>query len=360
VFDRVAPSLKLKWVLDPLDMPFSVKVDKPLTHRDVMDLMRDHYEGTEYDMRDGIAAGPFRDPNRPEGEKGDGEYPRAIAIPRTSTSIVIQSRPGANDRIRSGGIAWLAVDDPSSSVHVPFYANTGWFNGSPNIYSRGNLFTFSRDSAWWAFNFVANWMMKNYEHMSAVVLPTVQEKQDMIDKAMEEMEKKAEAMVKDGASPQQLIEEFQNDIQEKIVKDWWSLADYLILRFSDLVDNKCIDAGGPPSGDVWKLSCKVGAPIAFPKWYLDQTGYDHDERPHWMSSFSLAPPESFKDTSPDRAPWLRMPGSWDGKWPTDPIDHESHGLSPVAIGVICFSAGLLVSILLFVMLYAICGRRRSR
>jgi dipeptidase len=54
--------------------PFSVAPDIPLTLRDVMDLHRDHYEGTEFDMTQGLTADPFGIPNRyygPYDGRGD-------------------------------------------------------------------------------------------------------------------------------------------------------------------------------------------------------------------------------------------------------------------------------------------------
>ena len=48
----VAPSLGLKVTGDPASdrYPFSVKPDRPLTVPKLMDVMRDGYEGTEFDL----------------------------------------------------------------------------------------------------------------------------------------------------------------------------------------------------------------------------------------------------------------------------------------------------------------------
>jgi dipeptidase len=43
-------------------------------------------------------------------------------------------------------------------------------------YASGNRFNFTRDSAWWAFDFVSNWMQINFKNMSRVyVYPAVAE-----------------------------------------------------------------------------------------------------------------------------------------------------------------------------------------
>ena len=68
IYDWFAPSLKLDSTLgcwpDTPTYPFSIKPDAPVTLTSVMDLMKDHYEGTEYDMTKGLGAGPFNAPIR--------------------------------------------------------------------------------------------------------------------------------------------------------------------------------------------------------------------------------------------------------------------------------------------------------
>ena len=66
-FNRIAPSrsLSMDYVkgesgADPL--PLWIKPDKKLSVGDVMECMRDHFEGTDFDMTRDIGAGPFRFP----------------------------------------------------------------------------------------------------------------------------------------------------------------------------------------------------------------------------------------------------------------------------------------------------------
>jgi dipeptidase len=62
----LAPSISLPPYTTPYqdDYPFSVPVESMLTPEDLMRVQRDHYEGTEFDLTKGLAAGPYGDPNR--------------------------------------------------------------------------------------------------------------------------------------------------------------------------------------------------------------------------------------------------------------------------------------------------------
>ncbi|HPF71714.1 MAG TPA: C69 family dipeptidase, partial [Candidatus Krumholzibacteria bacterium] len=80
IFRRAAPSLDLspdfhRGVAGAEPYPLFIKPDRKLTTADVMALMRDHYEGTPYDMTQGVGAGPNGYPlrTRPMGFAVDGE-----------------------------------------------------------------------------------------------------------------------------------------------------------------------------------------------------------------------------------------------------------------------------------------------
>lgn len=83
------------------NLPFSVPVDEKLkiAPEDLMRMQRDHFEGTPFSTTEGLASGPYGDPNRFDlsvtGELSldevlQGEYPRTISLFRTSYSFVAQ------------------------------------------------------------------------------------------------------------------------------------------------------------------------------------------------------------------------------------------------------------------------------
>jgi len=152
--------------------PTNVKPDAPVDPGTIMKILGDHYEGTPFDLTQGLAAGPFGNPNRYEGGVPGvpvlkGGFERPISIYRTTFSLVSQSfrrhthfEPEFVSDMK--GVAWYGHDQGSGSVWVPVLA---WQTDLPRSYGWGKQSEFSLDSAWWAFNFVNNWMQLGYNKM---------------------------------------------------------------------------------------------------------------------------------------------------------------------------------------------------
>jgi dipeptidase len=172
VFRRVAPSQA--WPVEQVQglpgqppLPLWVKPERPLQVRDVMGLMRDHFEGTPLDLSQGVGAGPFALPYRwrPMTWKADGQTyvnERAISTQQTGFSFVAQSRDGLPPPI--GGVLWFGLDDTYSTVYVPMYCA---IRAVPRSFAVGtaSFDRFSWDSAFWVFNFVSNWAYTRWSDM---------------------------------------------------------------------------------------------------------------------------------------------------------------------------------------------------
>ncbi|MDQ7827315.1 MAG: C69 family dipeptidase [Candidatus Eremiobacteraeota bacterium] len=170
-FRRTAPSVNIPIERvkglggkKPEPLPLWVKPDKKLSAREVMECMRDHFEGTEFDLSKGVGAGPYHLPYRwrPLTWKvNKQEYfnERSTSTQQTAFSFVSQSRSSLPDCI--GGLLWFGVDDTASTVYVPLYAG---IREVPKPFARGTgSFTeFSWDSAFWVFNFVSNFAYSRY------------------------------------------------------------------------------------------------------------------------------------------------------------------------------------------------------
>lgn len=269
IFDRVKPSAKFSpWVEDGFtrDYPFSVKPDKKLSVRDVFALYRDHYEGTEFDTTQGVAAGPFGNPERyfgpydgksPDvaapGRKMSGAWERPISVFYAGYTFVNQARGWLPDPI--GGICWFAPDKSATSCFVPFYAGV---NDLPRVYQTGNTAKFDRETAWWAFNFVSNWATLKYSYMIKDIQARQKQLEDKEFTALSRVDKRALALYRqDPARARKYLTGYSVKNAEDVVKAWWGLGDYLIAKYSDGYVNKP----------------KIGQEVGYPEWWLDAAGY---------------------------------------------------------------------------------------
>lgn len=270
IFSQLAPSRVNAYIPDPKAYPFSVKVEVSLTIEDIMNLHRDHYQGTEFDLSQGVMAGVWSSPNLEMGATPgiEGGYPRAISIMRSSyTTIGVPQEKHPK--------IFFAVDQPMTSVFVPFYSEA-LQNGSFH-HSFGNPYgpaqqVFNRTTAWWAFDFVANWMSLMYRNMSQEeVYPARDSLQNWVFDQIELLEQKADSSSSDLPG---VLALGQAVIQENVTATWWNLADTLIVRYND----------GYFNFGKYNPSKVVG--IHYPLEWLRMVGYSADfytPSRHWLS-----------------------------------------------------------------------------
>lgn len=241
MFRRAAPSLNLSsdyvmGVEGAKPLPLWIKPDKKLTLRDMMELMRDHFEGTELDLSKGIGAGPYKLPYRwrPLTWKVDGvEYlnERSTSTQQTGWSFITQSRSWLPDVV--GGIIWIGMDDTYSTVYVPMY---GSMREIPKAYAVGtaDFNHFSWDSAFWVFNFVANYAYSRYCDM----IQDIQKVQRVLEGNFIALQPDIEATAMElyKKSPSQAREYLNNysiKLAEQTVKSWKKLGEFLLFKYLD-------------------------------------------------------------------------------------------------------------------------------
>ena len=140
ILNALAPSLGLRYDMD--EMPFSVKPDHKVSVREVMEILRSTYEGTDFDMCQNIKVKMKAPGDTMEREQisplanpwmttmmqntlntiapGTVTFRRTVAVAWCAYSTVIQLRNFLPDNV--GGICWLAVDNPAQSPHLPVFA----------------------------------------------------------------------------------------------------------------------------------------------------------------------------------------------------------------------------------------------
>lgn len=241
MYRRTAPSANYSsdWVMgvenaEPL--PLWIKPDKKLAVRDVMELMRDHFEGTELDMTKDIGAGPYELPYRwrPLTWKVDGqEYlnERATSTQQTGFSFVTQSRSWLPDPI--GGVLWFGVDDTYSTVYIPMYCGITEIPRSFAV-GTGSFREFSWDSAFWTFNFVSNYAYLRYNDMIRDIQLVQRDLEGRFVANQPRIEAAAEALYK--KAPDQAVDyltKYSVGQAESVVKRWRRLGEFLIWKYLD-------------------------------------------------------------------------------------------------------------------------------
>jgi len=259
VLDRVAPSKEFSpWVEDGFttDYPFSVVPDEKLSVADVISLFRDFYEGTEFDLTEGLAAGPFGNPNRYSGSSKliKGSWERAISIFRCDYVFVTQVRNWLPDPI--GGVVWFGAAAPHESILVPLYCG---INDVPYAFDHGNLHEFDADVAGWAMNFMGNWAELKFSYMYPEIQALQQEIEGKLFAVQPAIEAAAAQLYEvDPELCKEFLTDYVANVTNRVMEDVWDFNRYLITKYRDGYINV-------PN---------VGSSAGYPDWWLDAVGYD--------------------------------------------------------------------------------------
>ncbi len=275
MFRRNAPSLELsadfqRGIEGAKPYPLWISPDKKLSLRDVISTMRDHYEGTEYDMTKGIDAGPFGCPVRSRGltwEVDGTEYSweRPISTQQTGFSFISQSRGWLPNPV--GGVYWYGVDDTYTTCYMPLYCG---ITDLPHPFTVGDLQKFSWDSAWWVFNFTANYANLKYAYMIRDIQAVQKRLEDQFIALQPVIEKTALELYRNNPD---LLDEYLTNYSvgqgEMVVKRWIELGEFLLTKYND---GYVKDENGRPRGEgypsAWLREVLKSKPEQFklPTW----------------------------------------------------------------------------------------------
>ncbi len=234
---QLAPSLKLD--ANAENYPLSVKVEKKVSAKDVVNFFRDYYQGTPYDMtaplmvvdKDGKAtkspvASPFA--NRDLLALLKVNYERTIACVRATYVQVSQSRSWLPNEI--GGLVWLGYDNPMATPHTPFYIGNLQM---PKSYMVDGRKQFTRDCAWWAYRQVAQLALFRWQEMIKDIEPVWQE---IENKAFEDqLAVEAKALEQYKVNPlmaRKYLTKYSNEIADKAVERYWKLGEELWVKYT--------------------------------------------------------------------------------------------------------------------------------
>jgi dipeptidase len=248
--------------------PFTIVPDNKLNVADVFALHRDNYEGTEFDLTVGLAAGPFGDPTRFEGQAEGmadkegrltpltGEFERPLNIYRAVYTHVSQSRKGLPDAI--GGVTWFGPDRPASAVLMPFYVGA---TGLPQCMQTADILAFGRGSMWTAFNYVSNYAQLKYSYM----IKDIAAQRDHFESAAFGKQKGLEAQALKlwqagkQAGARKLLTDHSKKNAEAVLAAWWKLSEDLYIKYNDGYINT-------PE--------EIAHPVFYPSWWLKLVGFE--------------------------------------------------------------------------------------
>ncbi|UCD62554.1 MAG: C69 family dipeptidase [Candidatus Zixiibacteriota bacterium] len=239
LFRRAAPSENFspayhRAVKGAEPYPLWIKPDKKLSLSDVFDLMRDHYEGTEFDLTKNVDAGPYGSPYRWRPLKWTVDsvqygWERAISTQQTGFSFVSQSRSWLPDPV--GGVLWYGVDDTYMTCYVPLYCG---IDTVPRPYTVGELGEFSWESAWWVFNFVSNFANLAYSFMMPEIQAVQSELEDVCIIEQPVIDETALKLYKsDPGRAAVYLTNYSVGQGERVVRRWRELGERLITEYND-------------------------------------------------------------------------------------------------------------------------------
>ncbi len=236
IFRRAAPSLHFttdynRGIEGVKPYPLFIKPDKKLRLQDVFSLIRDHYEGTAFDMTSIPEGGPFGNPNRPRplswsSDSANYSWERPISTYNTAFSFVAQLRNYLPDNI--GGIMWFGEDDTYTNCYFPVYCCV---TEIPKAFTIGDIRHYSRESAWWTFNFVANFANVRYRNMVIDIKKVQKELENTFISQQDSIENIA--LQKSGNQRIAFLTQYTRKVGEKVQHRWQALGDFLITKYND-------------------------------------------------------------------------------------------------------------------------------
>eukprot|EP00931_Biecheleriopsis_adriatica_P116212 TRINITY_DN9188_c0_g1_i1.p1 TRINITY_DN9188_c0_g1~~TRINITY_DN9188_c0_g1_i1.p1 ORF type:complete len:652 (-),score=92.06 TRINITY_DN9188_c0_g1_i1:339-2294(-) len=243
--------------------PYPLSLRAPegsVTVQKVMDVHRDHYEGTPYDLTKGMASGPFGNPNRGKTPANAiGQWERAISMYRTTFSFVAEAKPHGR------AVTWFGYDAPHGTAYLPFFGAA--VTGAPEAWHshEGYQSKFSYKVAWWAFNIINQYSDLNFGSIN------------------KEVKAKAHAIEAEGL---QLVAEWENeasDLEETAflkhltrksnafadakLADWWELTGQLWAKFGRyVVTFNETEIGEDAFGQAYPMWWLQSADVGFLSW----------------------------------------------------------------------------------------------
>jgi dipeptidase len=258
VFNTLAPGLDLKY--DSPELPFSVKPEKKVNVRKVLELYRTTYDGTEWEMirnlkvpsktkdKDGNevidtiaspAAHPFMAAEKRDLlnslQKDIIVWNRPVSVQYCAYSWVAQLRDDLPDEI--GGRLFFGFDVPQLSPRIPIYCGNLSLPESFNFCGQDH---FSHDAALWAFRRTNRLAMVNWKIGKETLVPEVAKEEkkmfdeiDFVESHALELLEQDKKNLESGNNTQlckEYLSDYSNSFARSVIDKWWELGDELWVK----------------------------------------------------------------------------------------------------------------------------------
>ena len=252
VLKTLAPSLNL--TMDMEELPLSVKPEQNVSLADMNRLLRETYEGTEWDMtkdmmvtkkikdkdrteRDTIYKSPlaqnwmtndmFEFLNAQRGEKKI-EKQRTISVVWCAYSFVIQCRDWLPDEV--GGVCWWSEDNPGESPRVPLFAGV---TDVPERFKVCGHKRYRPDAALWTYRRTNRLAQVSWGHGRKLIEPAVLSFEQKAADEMPLIENKVSALIREGKKDeaQAYLTRYSFDFIYSTLRCWEEMEGQLWHKF---------------------------------------------------------------------------------------------------------------------------------
>ena len=240
VLSIIAPSLRLD--ANAENYPLSVKAEKKLSVQDMLEIFRNTYQDTPFDMTRSLmavnrkgetvkspVANPFMSSDYLQLFNITSE--RTIACKRATYVQITQSRSWLPDPV--GGVVWLGYDNPVTTPHTPFYCG---ITQMPVSYMVDGREKFRRDCGWWAFRQVSQLASFRWQEMVKDIEKVWKPIEDKAFADQAKIEEEAARLYKENqAKAREYLTKYCLQIANQAVEAYWKLAEDLWSKYTSVI-----------------------------------------------------------------------------------------------------------------------------
>ncbi len=243
--------------LNEADLPFQVPVKEKVSAQKVLEIHRDHYDGTEFDMHQGIGAGPWGNPRRFYGTvKADGKsysFQRIISVRNCEYLTLVQCRANVDPALK--GLLWYSPVCPDAAWMLPIYATVTKLNPTYNT-KAGDHFDFTRESMRWAIGSLSTYMNIKFEPMYADMSKIRDKYEGEAFRTQADFEKQATELLKaDRKAGIDFITNRTWELADTYREAIWETVDYLMWKYDMgfITENGKVNGKGYPAAWIEKM-----------------------------------------------------------------------------------------------------------